>query len=163
VTRVDRLVVELRRAVEGDAWHGPALLEVLDAIPSEMAWRRPLSATHTIVELALHCTAWTEEVRRRVGGAEPAEPQRGDWPAAPECREASWDDVRDALRAAHAALLGAVAALDAARLDDPVGATRDAAAGTGVTVEQMLLGLAQHHAYHGGQASMLRRALMATA
>ncbi|HEU5170363.1 MAG TPA: hypothetical protein VFU46_07490 [Gemmatimonadales bacterium] len=46
----------------------------------------------------------------------------------------------------------------ARRLDDVVGAARDAPTGSGVSCYVMLHGLAQHDAYHLGQISLLKRA-----
>jgi hypothetical protein len=45
------------------------------------------------------------------------------------------------------------------QLDRPVGDERSPQLGTGITHAAMLHGLAQHHAYHGGQIALLRRAL----
>ena len=56
-------------------------------------------------------------------------------------------------------LLRAVAALPVARWAEHVGDNRDPAINAGVTIGAMLVGLAQHDAYHTGQIALLRRAL----
>lgn len=149
---------ELRRSLHGPAWHGPALLEVLADVSPREAQTRPLAGTHSIAELAFHALAWMEEVTRRLGGAAPALPARGDWPADDTALPVV-ESVR-LLRAAGEALDEMLAAFPADRLDTIVGGPdHDPTVGSGVTCAVMLHGLAQHNAYHGGQVAMLRKAL----
>ena len=149
---------ELRRSLHGPAWHGPALLEVLCDVSPREAQERPLTGAHSIAELAFHALAWMEEVTRRLGGVEPALPARGDWPSA-DTALPTVESVR-LLRVAGEALDESLATFPAARLTALVGgAERDAAAGTGVTYADMLHGLAQHNAYHGGQIAILKKAV----
>lgn len=49
-----RLDEQLRRAFEGDAWHGPSVLEALDGVSASQAAARPLDSVHSIWELVLH-------------------------------------------------------------------------------------------------------------
>ena len=171
MTSLDRLLDTLRRSYDGEAWHGPALAEALAGLDAGDAGRRPIPGAHSPWELLLHLTAWTHEVTRRLHGAVPALPPEGDWPAVPEltgaARAGAWDDARSALDAARDALLVAVAALDPTRLDErlppPVGDEQgsDAALGVRHTVHGMVVGLAEHNAYHGGQLVLLRRAIEA--
>ena len=69
-----------------------------------------------------------------------------------------WQAVVAALDAANAELLEAIRAMDEARLGDVVGEARDPALGSGVTRYVMLHGLVQHHVYHAGQISLLKKA-----
>ena len=152
---------ELARAYDGDPWHGSSVAKILVGISAADAHVHPIPGAHSIWELVLHLAAWTGEVRRRLEGGEPGEPAEGDWPAPPQApSDAAWSEARARLRTAHEALLAAVARTPAPRLGRVVGSEqRDPAAGTGITHEIMLHGLAQHHAYHGGQIAILKRAL----
>jgi len=49
---------QLRRAFEGDAWHGPALLELLQDVDAVTAAAKPLPDVHSIWELVLHVAVW---------------------------------------------------------------------------------------------------------
>ena len=60
------LAEQLRNAFEGDAWHGPAVLELLADIDPETAAAHPLPETHSIWEIALHIAAWDDAVNRRI-------------------------------------------------------------------------------------------------
>ena len=154
------LATDLERAVSGQPWHGPSLAMLLDGVGARAAAARPIAGAHTIWELVLHMTAWTDEVARRLGSAAPAEPAAGDWPRVPRARgEAAWEAAKAELLAAHGRVLAALAACPAERLPQPVGTSESPALGTGMSYRAMVRGLAQHHAYHGGQVAVLKRAI----
>jgi uncharacterized damage-inducible protein DinB len=150
---------QVRLAHQGPTWHGAALVENLDAITAEQAASRPLPEAHSVWEIVLHMTAWTNEVARRLKGGEPGLPAAGDWPAVGRVSEQAWARDREALGEAHTALAAAVKRFPEARWRDRVGGERDAPLGTGVSYAAMLAGLLQHDAYHGGQVGLLRKAL----
>jgi len=154
---LDALRDELRRSLHGPAWHGPALLEALCDVSPREAQARPLAGAHTIAELAFHALAWMEEVTRRLDGSAPALPARGDWPS-DDAALPLVEAVR-LLRQAGDTLDATLATFPAARLPETVGTGHDAPVGSGVSYAVMLHGLAQHNAYHGGQVSLLKKAL----
>jgi uncharacterized damage-inducible protein DinB len=151
--RISFIRDQLRRSLEGPAWHGPSLLEAIgDLTAAEAAITSGNS--HSIAEIAAHALAWTEEVTRRLTGVEPDEPERGDWP------RLGWKETLRLLRSAADDLDRRLALLDDPQLSEtPWGDTPNPPLGTGVSLEAMLLGLAQHNAYHGGQISLLRKSL----
>lgn len=153
------LLDELRRAWDGQPWHGSPVAEILAGIPAAQAATRPLPAAHTIWEIVLHLTAWTREVEHRLRGGTPGMPADGDWPRPEEAGgERAWQRACGDLGAAHRELLAAVEGFPAERLGELVGGTDYVAElGTGITHAAMLHGLAQHHAYHGGQIALLRK------
>jgi uncharacterized damage-inducible protein DinB len=154
--RTRELTDLLRHAYDGDPWHGPPLAAVLGGVAAGRAAARPVEDRHSIWELVVHLTAWTGEVERRLGGALAGTPQEGDWPPPAGHDDAAWRAALDALAAAHASLTDAVSRQPDTKWDEPVGDTRDPAAGTGVTFGVMIVGLATHHAYHAGQIALLR-------
>ena len=165
--RLRLLLHTLRRSFDGGAWHGPALADALVGVDADTALARPFAGAHSIWDLTHHVAAWTREVARRVAGAPPGLPAEGDWPAPvtstdPTEREAAWQLVRDELTDARDMLLDVVAACPPDRLDERVGMAPGSALGAFVTFGEMLVGLAQHNAYHGGQIVLLRRAIAAT-
>ena len=156
---VDRIVDQLQRAYNGDAWYGPSVRAALEGVDARQAAARPEPAAHTICEIVLHMTAWTREVTRRLRVGIAHEPEDGDWPAGAAVDEDGWTAIRAALDAANEDLVKSIAALDDAQLQDRIGDVRDRALGSGVSRYVMLHGLVQHHAYHAGQISLLRKAL----
>jgi hypothetical protein len=157
--RIEELVDDLRRALDGDPWHGSSLAALLRGCTATEATHTSIEGVHSIWAIVLHLTAWTDEVRLRLGGKSPSTPPQGDWPAVPtRATDAAWRGARSRLTSAHRALEAAVLELPPRRLDHLVGGLRDPALGTGTTYAGMVRGLIQHHAYHGGQIALLRRA-----
>jgi uncharacterized damage-inducible protein DinB len=153
------LLDQIRHTHAGDPWYGSPRTRFLDGLTAERAAHRPLGSPHSIWELVLHMISWTNEVRRRLGGAAPAMPLEGDWPAVPEPSEEAWSRAKDALAAAHAALVSDAERLGPQDLARQVGHQRDAPLGAGVNQARMLVGLAQHDEYHTGQLALVRRLL----
>jgi uncharacterized damage-inducible protein DinB len=147
----ERIAGQLDRAILGDAWHGPAVLELLDGVDARAASSYPVPGAHSIWELALHITTWLDIPRRRLQGetVEPGESE--DWPAIGEPTERRWREAVDALRSAHRAYSAAIRAADEATLD---------ATSPGRTHDNYTLvhGSVQHALYHAGQIAILKRA-----
>ena len=154
-----RLAEQVGAALSGPAWHGASLQENLEGLTAEQAAARPVAEAHSIWELVLHLTAWTGEVARRLGGVAPAAPTEGDWPPVGAVSPRAWAEAIARLRSAHEALAEAVRRYPPARWSHRVGGERDAPLGTGVSYAEMVQGLLQHDAYHGGQIGLLRKAL----
>lgn len=150
---IDTIADQLERAYRGDAWYGPSVRTALEGVDAAMAAARLLGAAHSIHEIVLHMTAWTREVTRRLRAGVARDPEMGDWPRA----DCGWDAAIAALDAANAELLAAIRALNPAQLHERIGDARDRALGSGVSRYVMLLGLIQHHAYHTGQISLLKK------
>jgi len=151
---IRRLEDQLRRGFEGEAWHGPALMELLADVTVEEAAARPVPAAHTIWELTLHIASTYGLVNRRLrGNHEPLTPEQ-DWPPQPdEPTSREWLVALNGLRSAHQDLRRAVAEFDAARLDQPLGPEPPYPA------YQQFIGLTQHDCYHGGQIALLKKTL----
>ena len=165
---IDVLVDEIRRANDGEPWHGPSVQAVLAGVTAAEAATRAIVGAHTIWELALHVAAWRGEVARRLAGGAYGEPAEGDWPEVPapgtaEENEAAWAATKERLAAQSANLVEAIGKFPAERLGETFGGERDAPLGTGTTYAVMLHGVAQHDAYHAGQIVMLKKALVAAA
>jgi uncharacterized damage-inducible protein DinB len=148
----DRIHDQLQRAYEGNAWHGPAVKEVLAGVSAGDAAARPLPAAHSIWELVLHMTAWSEIVRRRLKGERFDITPEIDWPPVPTPTESAWNEAQSRLEREQAALRRDVAALPESRLDE-------IAVEGGPSVYILLHGVVQHHLYHAGQIVILKKGL----
>jgi uncharacterized damage-inducible protein DinB len=159
VREIDRIVDQLQRAYNGDAWYGPSVGAALAGVDARQAAERPEPTAHTICEIVLHMTAWTREVTRRLRAGVARDPEEGDWPAATAAADDDWQAIAAALDAATAELVQAISTLDDGQLEDRIGDVRDRALGSGVSRYVTLHGLIQHHVYHAGQISLLKKSL----
>jgi len=133
----------------GDAWHGPALRDVLTGLtPDAAAWRLPNA--HSIWEIVLHIAGWEEVFLRRLEGLLAASPEGGDFPHVAEVTDEAWEQALARLENAHERLLEVVSRFSDSDLKERV-------AGKDYTIGFMLHGLVRHHVYHAGQISLLRK------
>jgi uncharacterized damage-inducible protein DinB len=150
MTTGESIAEELRHAVKGDAWHGPALSEIVDGISAEEAMQRPIPAGHNIWELVLHITSWAKIALRRINGGKPQALPGEDWPESGEFSEDRWKQITADMVEAHERLCEVVAGLSDEELQKK-------APGSSRSIAFMLHGVAQHDAYHGGQMSLLKK------
>jgi uncharacterized damage-inducible protein DinB len=142
---------QLKRAYEGQAWHGPSVKEILADVTAEQAARRPIAGAHSIWEIVLHIAAWEAAVRVRLEGEYLDEPSEGDWPTVEVTSEAAWSETLAKLESNHMMLREALARLDAARLFEPLAEGKPSAYFT-------IHGVIQHDLYHAGQIAVLKKA-----
>ena len=71
MTEVDRIRDQFRRAFEGEAWHGPSVLALLDGVTAQQAAAHPIPGAHSIWELTLHIAAWERACLRRLTAIQP--------------------------------------------------------------------------------------------
>ena len=143
----------IKRTVIGPMWHGAALDDLLKDVTPEQAAARPIAGAHTIWEIVVHVTAWTEIARARLRGGRTADATGAeDWPPVGPAGAAEWQVALERLRDGHRAL-----ATDVRRLDND--AAIDAKVpGLDYTVANLLHGVIEHGTYHGGQIALLARA-----
>lgn len=146
-----RIADQLRRAFDGSAWHGPALLELLAGVDAATAAAKPLPRVHSIWELVLHIAAWDGAVHRRLAGEKLQLTGTQNFPRAPQPTRAAWKKAIAHTKRTHDALVKTVAALPDSRL-------RDRVPGKRYDFYHMLHGVAQHELYHAGQIAILKRA-----
>ena len=150
-TEIERIADQLKRAVEGEAWHGPSLQETLAEVTAEAAAARPLAGAHTAWEIMLHIGADMSGVRRRLDGHPVELPPEEDWPTIGEASEAAWERARASLDGQYRELYDAVRGLSVESLERVV-------PGKDYSVYFMLHGVIQHVLYHTGQIAVLRKA-----
>ena len=151
MSQITFIVDQLNRAFDGEAWHGPALMEILNGIDAKTAAARPIPAAHSIWELVLHISVWEQVCLRRIRGESVSLTDEEDFRRIKDVSEAAWQAAVQALRQNHAELIKAVSALPESRLYDPL-TDKD------YSILFMLNGAVQHAAYHGGQIALLKRA-----
>jgi hypothetical protein len=148
MTEVERIKDQLRRSVEGEAWHGPSLREVLADVTAEEAAARPIAGVHSIEEMTRHVSYWFVATRRRIGGALVIPTEAEQWPEA----AIPWSQQRAHLETSYDDLMVAIGQFTDERLATPI-------AGKPYDIYFQLHGLIQHNLYHAGQIAILKRAV----
>lgn len=132
-------------------WHGPALVDLVTGVTAQQAAARAIPGAHTIWELVLHLTAWTEIARERLVGSAKADPTpEEDWPPVGETSAEAWRAAVERLKEAHRELAADVAKLSDSDLIGRV-------PGKDHSVLVMFHGIIEHDAYHGGQIALLKK------
>ncbi|MBZ5521938.1 MAG: DinB family protein [Acidobacteriia bacterium] len=147
-----RISEQLRHAIEGGAWHGSSLKELLHGITVEQAQARPIAGGHSIWELLLHIGVWERVTLEAIKGTPiPAPPSsEWDWAAGQGNAEAWQRDVRGLLEG-NRKLCNAVESFGDERLEETV-------PGRKYNFYRVLHGIVQHSVYHTGQIALLRKA-----
>jgi uncharacterized damage-inducible protein DinB len=152
MTEIERIQDQLRRAFEGNAWHGPSVKELLNGVGAVQASARPIPGAHNIWELVLHIAAWERAAVRRLSGDRAELPDEEDWRKTSDHSEESWMKTKDSLARGHEELQQAIANLSLDRLDQPIVEGQS-------SVYVTLHGVIQHDLYHAGQIAILKKAL----
>jgi uncharacterized damage-inducible protein DinB len=155
MSEIPRVLDQMDRAFDGDAWHGPPLRPMLDGLTAEDASKHPVRGAHSIWELAHHLTTWNTVVRDELLGASAQVTPELDWPPVWEASEVQWRRAVQNLVEAHNHLRKTVEGLRDEQLDEKPSKR------TANSRYVMLHGVVQHDLYHAGQIAILKKALEA--
>jgi len=150
VSEAIRIADQLRRAFEGDAWHGPALLELLDDVDATMAAAKLLPNVHSIWELVLHVAVWDGAALQRMRGEKFQPTGVANFPLVSGPTELTWRKTIAQTKRTHDTLVKIVGLLPDSRLSDRVPGKR-------YDFYHMLHGVIQHELYHAGQIAVLKK------
>jgi uncharacterized damage-inducible protein DinB len=149
-----RLADQIRRAFEGDAWHGDSVLELLEGVTARTAAAHPINNAHSIWELVLHVAAWDGAVLKRVGGTATELSGKRNFPLVEDSSEGAWQKAVEHAKRTHNDLVKAVAAFPDSRLQERVPAKTESYH----NFFYMFSGIVQHELYHAGQIALLKKA-----
>ena len=151
---LNRLNAQVGKALEGDAWHGPSVLETLEGVTVEQAAAHPIAGAHSIWELVLHLCGTYDLVLRRLGGDGRQLTKSEDWPSVPEARAENWSDSVRVLKQLNEDLREAIRSFPVEDLDQPLVPEAP------YTAYTQFIGITQHNLYHAGQIALLKKALL---
>jgi hypothetical protein len=149
---LEGIIDQLHRSLEGESWQGPSISEILQGVTAEAAAAHPVPGAHSIWELVHHVTAWVRAAHSPVLGHVCELEGEDDWPPVRDSGERAWAAAFESLRRVQGELIATLSGLSDADLNAPV-------PNRSYDRRHLLHGLAQHHAYHAGQMSLLKRAL----
>jgi len=148
-----RLADQIRRAFEGDAWHGDSILELLNGVNAKVAAAHPIKDTHSIWELVLHIAAWDGAVLTRTGGKAVKLSDKQNFPPVEDTSDAAWSKATERAKHAHNELVKAVADFPDSRLHEQVPGKTESY----YNFFYMFSGIVQHELYHAGQIALLKK------
>ena len=151
MTETHRINSQLKRAQEGEAWHGPSVRELLADVTPAQAAAHPIADAHSIWELVLHIIAWEQIAKRRLEGDPVLDvADEVNFPPVTAPSEAAWEAAKQSLAESNRALRDAIRAIDDSTLDEIV-------PGAPYSRYAMLHGVIQHDLYHAGQIALLKK------
>jgi len=157
ISEVDRIRDQFRRAFDGEAWHGPAVLALLDGVTAEQAAAHPIQGAHSIWELTMHIEAWERACLRRLNGDPAQLTDDENFRPIDDKSDAAWERTKQELIDTHRELMDAIVRVDESRLNEPIIAN---ATTPFSSVYVTLHGGVQHDLYHAGQIAILKKALV---
>ena len=147
---VERILKHYDGVLNGNAWHGDPVWQILDGISAQQAAARPLPSVHTIWEIVMHMIFWEDVVTQRLAGKRAGLVEELNFPAMPAVTEDNWHKTLDDFRASNENLRESLAKLDPARLNELTAAGKR-------TYYGEAHGIIEHHVYHLGQIALLKK------
>jgi uncharacterized damage-inducible protein DinB len=148
-----RLADQIRRAFEGEAWHGDSLMEILAEVNAKTAAAKPVPNAHSIWELLLHIAAWDGAVIRRAHGHAVQLSDAENFPSVKDTSDAAWRNDIEAVKQKHDDLVETVASFPDSRLQEQVPGKKESY----YNFYYLFSGIVQHELYHAGQIALLKK------
>jgi len=148
-----RIADQALKMFEGEAWHGPSVLEVLAGVNAEVAALYPIPGAHSIWDLVLHLIATQDAILHRIRGGQAGLKTEDFWLPVPAVSEAAWGETVKRLKEQELKLRVAIANFPDERLDT-------ALVEGGTSAYSNFHGHIQHNAYHAGQIALLKKILL---
>lgn len=149
-----RIADQLSSVIDGEAWYGDSVREILNGVTASQAEAHPIANAHSIWELVVHVEAWVKFALGAIQGtpipAWPAMPKELDWPLVKQTGEAAWRQAVESFFANHRKLVDAIKSFDDDRLKSVV-------PGRSYDFYHLFQGATQHVIYHAGQVSLLKK------
>ena len=155
-TECNRIAYQLASAINGEAWYGDSVRQILEEVSTEEALARPLPNAHSIWELLVHVEAWCNFAHGAMQGTPippwPAMPKELDWPPVSETSETAWKAAVSSFFANHLRLVEAIKVFRDELLENTV-------PGRTYNFYRLFQSATQHAIYHAGQIALLKKML----
>jgi hypothetical protein len=155
-TECDRIACQLASTIDGEAWYGDSLQEILKDVNAKQAQAHPIPHAHSIWELLCHLESWVKFALGAVDGvpipAWPAMAIELDWPAVSDTGESAWKQTVDSFFSHHLKLVQTIKAFSDERLEANV-------PGRIYNFYRLFQSAIQHAVYHAGQIALLKKML----
>ena len=156
-TECNRIAWQLASTINGEAWYGDSLRQILKDATAKQAQAHPVSNAHSIWEIVCHVEAWVKFALGAVDGvpipAWPAMPVELDWPAITETSDPAWKFAVESLLSHHFKLVETIKTFTDDRLEAAV-------PGRTYNFYRLFQSTTQHAVYHSGQIALLKKILL---
>jgi len=153
-TECTRIAYQLASTINGEAWYGNSLREILESVSAKQAQAHPVANAHSIWELVYHVEAWVKFALGAVQGVPippwPAMPVELDFPPVTETSEQAWKQAVNSFFSSHLKLVEAIKSCDDQRLEETV-------PGRTYNFYRLFQSVTQHAVYHAGQIALLKK------
>ena len=153
-TECNRIAYQLASTIDGEAWYGDSLRQILEGVTAKQAQARPMPNAHSIWELLCHVDAWVKFALGAINGvpipAWPAMPVELDWPPVTDTSEAAWKQAVNSFFSDHLQLVEKIKAFPDERLEATV-------PGRTYNFYRLFQSTTQHAVYHSGQIALLKK------
>ena len=153
-TECNRIADLLASTVNGDAWYGDSIQEILEDVPAKKARIYPLPNGHSIWEMVSHVESWVKLALGALDGKPippwPAMPVELDWPLVTDAGESAWKHARESFFVHHLKLVERIKGFTDERLEAIVPGRR-------YNFYRLFQSTIQHAVYHAGQIALLKK------
>lgn len=150
----NRIAQQLASTVNGEAWYGSSLREILEDVTAKQAQAHPAAKVHSIWELLNHLEAWVNFAIGAVDGvpipAWPGMPLEMDWPPVGDTSEDAWKQALNSFLSQAGKLVEKIRTFPDDRLEDTV-------PGRTYNFYRLFQSETQHAVYHSGQMALLKK------
>ena len=153
-TECNRIAFQLESTINGEAWYGDPLREIIADVSAKEAQAHPIANAHSIWELLYHVEAWVKFAIGAIDGTPippwPAMPVELDWPAVPETSERAWKQAVASFFSHHLKLVAKIKGFTDEGLEETV-------PGRTYNFYRLFQSTTQHAVYHAGQIALLKK------
>lgn len=145
MNELEAIIKSIEEGYYGNAWHGPAILEVVSQIPASQSGAR-LGNSHSISEILMHMAAWKIFVSARILDDQ-------DYQVTDEINFPQGYNLAESLielETSHKKLIKALQMFNSEKLHQLV-------PGLEYSFHKLFLGIVQHDLYHLGQIVMITK------
>jgi len=149
----DRSANQLVSTIDGEAWYGDSLREILADVTAQRARAHPIPDGHSIWEIVAHLDAWISFFSGAIDGVPippwASMPDEVDWPHV-DGDERAWQECLRSFFEHHALFAEKMKRFGNERLETSV-------PGRAYDFSRMFQSASLHAAYHAGQIALLKR------
>ena len=153
-TECNRIAYQLASTINGEAWYGDSLREILNGVTAEQAKAHPIPNAHSIWEIVVHVNAWIKFFSGAIQGtpipAWSTMPKEMDWPPVKDTNEQAWKEAVNTFFDEHLRLVETIKSFGDERLEATV-------PGRTYNFYRLFQSATQHAVYHSGQIALLKK------